>query len=163
MCDHDWRVIGCHQTCMHCGIQGDQVFTAIIPKYGPQSYTRRFNVYSRTARFAEMLETAVHNHEDILEIMNQFYILHDNWNSWNNKSSRYFFNRRVATSYFIALYFKRPRIKQLKNQVSEQRQIKEIRQCKTNQQQTIPQSRTNKQQTFSMIITQCCQHCHTNH
>lgn len=124
---HDWRLIGCTQTCKICGLEGRKEYNAVVPTYGPQSYHRRYNVYSRPCRFAEMLETRVLKHEDQRKIMDSFYTLHDNWNKWKSRSSRYFYNRRVCTSYFISVHFATQRKKQLKNQKSEKRQIKEIK------------------------------------
>jgi len=125
--EHDWRLIGCTQTCIRCGIEGRKEYNAVIPNYGPQSYHRRYNIYSRPCRFSEMLETRVLGRENQRKIMDLFYILHDNWKKWDKKKSRYFFNRRVCTSYFISVHFRTKRKKQLKNQKSEKRQIQEIK------------------------------------
>ena len=71
----DYRLIGCTNTCVVCGLEDPiRVYNAITPVYGPQSYNRRFNVYSRPCRFAEMLESRVFGREDQRKIMNSFYL-----------------------------------------------------------------------------------------
>ena len=125
--EHDYVLLNnyCY-TCRKCGLEGDKVYNAVVPNYSSQPYSRRFKPYSRTQRFAEMLDTAPLEREDFRKIMGLFYPLLANWQHWEEKTSRYFFSRKVVCSYFISKHFKLKRARMLKNTSSENRQIKQI-------------------------------------
>jgi len=74
-----------------------------------------------------MLDTAPLEREDFRKIMGLFYPLLANWQHWKEKTSRYFFSRKVVCSYFISKHFKLKRVPMLKNTSSENRQIKQIK------------------------------------
>ena len=125
--EHDYVLLNnyCY-TCRVCGLEGDKVFKAVVPNYGNQPYSRRFKPYSRTARFAEKLDTVPLEREDFRKIMGYFYPLLSAWKAWDEKTSRYFFSRKVVVSYFVSKHFKIKRPRMLKNTVSENRQIEQI-------------------------------------
>ena len=125
--EHDYVLLNNHcYTCRVCGLEGRKVYNAVVPNYGSQPYSRRFKPYSRTARFAEKLDTVPLERGDFREIMGKFYPLLSAWKSWDEKTSRYFFSRKVVVSYFVSKHFKIKRPRMLKNIFSENRQIKQI-------------------------------------
>ena len=131
MCEHAWVTYNCFDLCENCGFQVDNAgrYAAIVPTYG-HVYRRRYNVYSRPVRFAMMLDRAQLGREAHSKIMSRFHILHDNWRLCKmgkfGHVSRYMFNRKVTVSFFVAEHFKLKRQPMLKNQTSEERQVKEI-------------------------------------
>jgi len=113
--------------CTRCGLQEDHGgrFSAIVPEY-KYVYRRRFNQYSRAVRFAVMLERLPLGEELYHKVMGVFHIFLTRWKQWDEKPSRYIMNRRVVISTLLSRILKSNRVPQLKNNVSEAAQVKNI-------------------------------------
>jgi len=127
MCKHEWLDHGWKEVCKHCGLEGPNKLNGIVPQYGPRSFSRRFEPYSRPLRFAELLHRLRLSFEEENKVMTLYGTLHENWRRWEEKTSRYIFNRKVCLSYLCSLVFKTTRVAQLKNKDSEKKQVEQMK------------------------------------